>query len=130
MVSGPSSLQGAPENNYNNDGNHEVAHGNLKYVSEQAGNGSAVAYQEASGAPVEVESPLGYSVGAVTIIFLNLSKMVGTGIYSTRELDAFRQEVFVKQANSISLNYSPLHWICRRCVILLVCWFRDFDFIA
>jgi hypothetical protein len=28
---------------------------------------------------------LGYSVGAITIIFLNLSKMIGTGIYSTRK---------------------------------------------
>jgi hypothetical protein len=40
-----------------------------------------VGYQEASGAPVETQSPLGYTVGPVTIIFLNLSKMVGTGEY-------------------------------------------------
>lgn len=63
-----------------------VSDGSLQYVVEKGGNTSDVAYQEASGAPVESESPLGYSVGAVTIIFLNLSKMIGTGIYSTREL--------------------------------------------
>ncbi|KAF3047948.1 hypothetical protein E8E11_008899 [Didymella keratinophila] len=52
-------------------------------LSRKGGNTSEIAYQEASGAPVESDSPLGYSVGAVTIIFLNLSKMIGTGIYST-----------------------------------------------
>lgn len=62
-----------------------VSDGSLQYVSEKAGNTNEVSYQEASGAPIETESPLGYSVGAVTIIFLNLSKMIGTGIYSTRK---------------------------------------------
>ncbi|KAH6633472.1 amino acid permease-domain-containing protein [Boeremia exigua] len=57
--------------------------GSLQYVAEKSGNTNEVSYQEASGAPVESESPLGYSVGAITIIFLNLSKMIGTGIYST-----------------------------------------------
>ncbi|KAJ4399532.1 hypothetical protein N0V91_009357 [Didymella pomorum] len=60
-----------------------VSDGSLQYVVEKGGNTSEVAYQEASGAPVESDSPLGYSVGAITIIFLNLSKMIGTGIYST-----------------------------------------------
>ncbi|EON98435.1 putative high affinity methionine permease protein [Phaeoacremonium minimum UCRPA7] len=44
---------------------------------------SDAASEEATGAPVEIDSPLGYQVGAVTIIFLNISKMIGTGIYST-----------------------------------------------
>lgn len=63
----------------------EVSDGSLRFVVEKAGNDSPPAYQEAGGAPVEVNSPLGYSVGPVTIIFLNVSKMIGTGVYSTRE---------------------------------------------
>lgn len=65
---------------------HEVVtDGNLHYVVEKAENDTPATYQEASGAPVETKSPLGYAVGPITIVFLNLSKMVGTGIYSTRE---------------------------------------------
>ncbi|KAJ8110959.1 hypothetical protein OPT61_g6335 [Boeremia exigua] len=60
-----------------------VSDGSLQYVAEKSGNTNEISYQEASGAPVESDSPLGYSVGAITIIFLNLSKMIGTGIYST-----------------------------------------------
>ena len=66
-------------------GDIQVSDGDLKYVGQQGGNNAPVGYQEASGAPVEVQSPLGYAVGPVTILFLNLSKMVGTGIFSTRE---------------------------------------------
>ena len=62
-----------------------VSDGSLQYVVEKSGNTNEVSYQEASGAPVESDSPLGYSVGAITVIFLNLSKMIGTGIYSTRK---------------------------------------------
>ena len=64
----------------------EVTDGSLKYTREKGGNDSLPSYQEASGAPVESHSPLGYSVGPITIIFLNVSKMIGTGVYSTREL--------------------------------------------
>lgn len=56
----------------------------FKYTNEVGGNTTKATYQEASGAPVEVNSPLGYSVGWVTVIFLNLSKMIGTGVFSTR----------------------------------------------
>lgn len=62
-----------------------IADGNLKYAIEESGNGSGTTYQEVSGAPVETSSPLGYYVGPVTIIFLNISKMIGTGVYSTRK---------------------------------------------
>ncbi|KAJ5306980.1 hypothetical protein PENANT_c003G08643 [Penicillium antarcticum] len=55
----------------------------FQYTTEVGGNTSKATYQEASGAPVEVNSPLGYSVGPVTVIFLNLSKMIGTGVFST-----------------------------------------------
>ncbi|ATY65620.1 high affinity methionine permease [Cordyceps militaris] len=57
--------------------------GELTYNRVQAGNGSGVAYQEAAGAPVESSSPLGYEVGWVTILFLNINQMIGTGIFST-----------------------------------------------
>ena len=63
----------------------EVADGNLTYIGAKAANDSPVSYQEASGAPVEANSPLGLNVGSVTIVFLNLSKMIGTGIFSTRK---------------------------------------------
>ncbi|PPQ77115.1 hypothetical protein CVT25_010809 [Psilocybe cyanescens] len=36
-----------------------------------------------SGAPVERISPLGYHVDAISVIFLNISKMIGTGVFST-----------------------------------------------
>ncbi|KAK5662270.1 hypothetical protein OQA88_8175 [Cercophora sp. LCS_1] len=61
----------------------EVSDGSLKYTLAKGGNDSPPAYQEASGAPVETTSPLGYDVGPITIIFLNVSKMIGTGVYST-----------------------------------------------
>jgi hypothetical protein len=60
-------------------------HGSLEYVAQQGENGSVPTYQEASGAPVEVRSPLGYRVQWFTIIFLNIGQMVGTGVFSTRE---------------------------------------------
>ena len=56
---------------------------NLQYAVEKGENNVLPSYQEVSGAPVETHSPLGYHVGSVTIIFLNLSKVVGTGVYST-----------------------------------------------
>lgn len=68
----------------------EISDGSLKYVVEKGGNDADSSYQEASGAPVEQRSPLGYDVGPITIIFLNISKMIGTGVYSTRELEYFR----------------------------------------
>jgi hypothetical protein len=42
-------------------------------------------YQDGNGAPVEQVSPLGYHVGWAGILFLNVSQMVGTGVFSTRE---------------------------------------------
>lgn len=58
--------------------------GSLEYVAQQGENGSVPTYQEASGAPVEIRSPLGYRVEWVTIIFLNIGQMIGTGVFSTR----------------------------------------------
>lgn len=59
-------------------------HGSHHYAVEKAGNGSGPSFQETSGAPVETSSPLGYAAGGITVAFLNFSKMVGTGVYSTR----------------------------------------------
>lgn len=59
--------------------------GSLAFVGEQGGNGSAPTFQEATGAPVEQESPLGYKVRWFTIIFLNIGQMIGTGVFSTRK---------------------------------------------
>ena len=58
--------------------------GDLAYTAEEGGNGSDPSYQETSGAPVERDSPLGYHVGWVTILFLNVGQMIGTGVFSTR----------------------------------------------
>jgi hypothetical protein len=72
---------------YTSDSEPSVIHdGNLAYLRTVGGNGSKPAYQEAVGAPVEVQSPLGYHVGWITVIFLNINQMIGTGIFSTREL--------------------------------------------
>lgn len=65
------------------DDQSDVTDGTLHFVVEKAGNDSGPTYQEASGAPVEIDSPLGYDVGAITIICLNVSNMIGTGVYST-----------------------------------------------
>ncbi|KAF4466608.1 high-affinity methionine permease [Fusarium albosuccineum] len=79
----------------------EISDGNFHYVVGKAGNDSEVSYQEAIGAPVELDSPLGYSVGPVTIIFLNISKMVGTGVFST-------PSAILKGTGSIGL--SLIYW--------------------
>ncbi|CAM1507857.1 Fc.00g047050.m01.CDS01 [Cosmosporella sp. VM-42] len=74
----------------------EISDGSVHYVVKKAGNDSEVSYQDAIGAPVEVSSPLGYSAGPVTIVFLNISKMIGTGIFSTREHSL--EVVYLEQA--------------------------------
>ncbi|KAF6818421.1 high affinity methionine permease [Colletotrichum musicola] len=66
------------------DSEHSIIRdGDLAYTLAKGGNGSRPAYQEAVGAPVERHSPLGYHVGWITVIFLNVNQMVGTGIFST-----------------------------------------------
>ncbi|OBT73341.1 hypothetical protein VF21_08418 [Pseudogymnoascus sp. 05NY08] len=60
-----------------------VRDGNLEYTKETAGNESQPSYQEASGAAVEKESPLGYEINWFTVIFLNIGQMIGTGVFST-----------------------------------------------
>ncbi|KAF9240524.1 hypothetical protein LCP9604111_8699 [Penicillium roqueforti] len=74
----------------------------LQYTTEVGGNTPKATYQEASGAPVEVNSPLGYSVGWVTVVFLNLSKMIGTGVFST-------PSTVLKGAGSVGLTL--FYWV-------------------
>ena len=62
-----------------------IRDGDLEYTKEEGGNDSKPSYQEASGAPVEKESPLGYQIRWFTVIFLNIGQMVGTGVFSTRK---------------------------------------------
>lgn len=60
-----------------------VTERNLQYAVQKGDNSGLPTYQDISGAPVEARSPLGYHVGSITIVFLNLSAIVGTGVYST-----------------------------------------------
>ncbi|KAF6791397.1 high affinity methionine permease [Colletotrichum sojae] len=57
--------------------------GDLAYTRQKGGNGSKPSYQEAVGAPVESNSPLGYNVNWAAVIFLNINMMIGTGVFST-----------------------------------------------
>ncbi|KAF8071685.1 high affinity methionine permease [Lyophyllum atratum] len=53
-----------------------------KYVIETPSTESLPSYEEAAvttGAPVEKVSPLGYRVDSITVVFLNINKMIGTG---------------------------------------------------
>lgn len=59
--------------------------GDLQYTAAEGLNSTNVTYQDASGAPVETSSPLGYSVSFLAALCLNINQMVGTGIFSTRE---------------------------------------------
>ncbi|KAF7556129.1 hypothetical protein G7Z17_g1676 [Cylindrodendrum hubeiense] len=61
----------------------EVSDGSTHYIGEKGGNDAQITYQDATGAPIENNSPLGYSVGPVTITLLNITMMIGAGIYST-----------------------------------------------
>ena len=63
----------------------QIDHGGAHYIGERGGNDAPPTYQDASGAPVENKSPLGYAVGPATITLLNITMMIGAGIYSTRE---------------------------------------------
>ncbi|KAM5346141.1 hypothetical protein ACJ41O_009146 [Fusarium nematophilum] len=59
------------------DSEPSVIHdGGLAYTRVKGGNGSKPSYQEAVGAPVESTSPLGYHVGWITVIFLNITASI------------------------------------------------------
>ncbi|KAK9576096.1 hypothetical protein V6Z92_009378 [Aspergillus fumigatus] len=79
-----------------------LSSGDLQYTAQAGANSSVPTYQEASGAPVEINSPLGYSVGWITVVFLNLSKMIGTGVFST-------PSTVLKGAGSVGL--ALFYWV-------------------
>ncbi|KAL1410619.1 hypothetical protein Q8F55_004636 [Vanrija albida] len=60
-----------------------VIKGDLQFVGEAGHNVKDVTYQNVDGAPVEVTNPLGYNVGTWTAFLLNVSMIIGTGIFST-----------------------------------------------
>ncbi|KAF3389115.1 High-affinity methionine permease [Penicillium rolfsii] len=60
-----------------------IREGSTEYTAAEGLNSSTVTYQDASGAPVETASPLGYSVSILVGFCLNINQMVGTGIFST-----------------------------------------------
>lgn len=91
----------------------------LKFTTEVGGNTSKATYQEASGAPVEVNSPLGYSVGWVTVIFLNLSKMIGTGVFSTRTYNSTVTGLLDDMLTYNSLNCPERCRLCWSHIVLL-----------
>jgi hypothetical protein len=73
---------------WSNDSNGNVDASIVKEKNAQIGDQVYVdgvpVYQDGNGAPVEQVSPLGYHVGWAGILFLNVSQMVGTGVFSTR----------------------------------------------
>ncbi|CAI7625077.1 unnamed protein product [Penicillium bialowiezense] len=60
-----------------------IKDGGLTFTAAEGINSTAVTYQDAAGAPVETNSPLGYSVSFWTSLCLNINQMIGTGIFST-----------------------------------------------
>ncbi|KAF3353391.1 hypothetical protein VdG1_08375 [Verticillium dahliae VDG1] len=55
----------------------------VEVASDRSNYNSDSENSEAAGAPVESKSPLGYHVNWLTVIFLNINMMIGTGIFST-----------------------------------------------
>ncbi|WVR04209.1 hypothetical protein IAU60_001209 [Kwoniella sp. DSM 27419] len=64
------------------DTHHFYISGKDEFVGELGGNGAQATIQDASGAPVETVNPLGYSVGWWSALFLNITMLIGTGIFS------------------------------------------------
>ena len=65
--------------------NDTLQDGAANYTVTVGMNSSKATYQDATGAPVETDSPLGYSVNLWVTLALNINQMVGTGIFSTRK---------------------------------------------
>ena len=97
-----------------------LTEGSLEYTVAQGGNGSLPSYQEASGAPVETSSPLGYFVGPITIVFLNISMMIGTGVYSTREAATeLALDSSLELTSFHSFQYPQGNWLRRVGLVVL-----------
>ncbi len=96
--------------------------GSLKFTAEEGGNTSKPTYQEVSGAPVESNSPLGYFAGWVTIVFLNLNKMVGTGIFSTRMMHLSKSLSHKLKLTCFSIDHLEGNGLSWPCFVLLGYW--------
>jgi hypothetical protein len=95
---------------------------NAEFISEKGGNDAPATYQDASGAPVEHDSPLGYSVGPVTITLLNITMMIGAGIYSTRMCSRLLVEHSLITYTESSLFHLGRNWVGGSHVRLLDTW--------
>lgn len=95
------------------DSASQISDGSITYVGEKGGNNAGATYQEASGAPVESDSPLGYAVGPLTILGLNISMMIGTGIYSTRPRLPIAFNPGCKSLTNPSFRYIGWYRVCR-----------------
>lgn len=99
------------------EGQREISAGSTQYIGEKGGNDAPPTYQDASGAPVENNSPLGYSVGPVTITLLNITMMIGAGIYSTRMFCALaRRETILIILSIFYSGWNRFCW-CQFCLL-------------
>ncbi|KAF2638768.1 LAT family L-amino acid transporter [Massarina eburnea CBS 473.64] len=89
-------------NNSNEFVSEEVVKERNAQIGDQVIVDGVEVYQDANGAPVEQISPLGYHVGWFGILFLNVSQMVGTGVFST-------PGSILKALDSVGL--SLLYWV-------------------
>jgi hypothetical protein len=74
-------------------------------IGEQVFVDGVPVYQDGNGAPIEQVSPLGYHVGWAGILFLNVSQMVGTGIFGTRK---FHLEISLLKWRDTNFTYSGI----------------------
>ena len=94
------------------------------FISEKGGNDAPATYQDASGAPVENDSPLGYSVGPITITLLNITMMIGAGIYSTRMLQLPADQSLVTYTKQPLPSWAPQGpWEFHSCTGHLDIWY-------
>lgn len=76
---------GSTLNNSSEDVDGQVVKEKNAQISDEVFVDGVQIFQDGNGAPVEQVSPLGYHIGTFSILFLNVSEMVGTGVFSTRE---------------------------------------------
>ena len=82
-------------------GIHPPSHSSENGVTPVQKKEHDVTQMDFGGAPIEVDSPMGKEIGWWSIVFLNLSMMVGTGIFST-------PGTILKQTGSVGL--ALIYW--------------------
>lgn len=73
---------------YDNSKPEYIVQDGVAYVGEKGENGGVTYQNAADGVPVESTNLLRYTTGFWGSVFLSLSRVVGTGIFSTRECGA------------------------------------------